>query len=112
MSHKKIRLTLATALVSTLLVGAVWTGDAAAADAKNHVAASAHRVHGVRISRYRHYLARRRYRPIYAFVPSGAAIPPGAIVMPGYVYMPGRGILDEACNLPTSACSNLYRDTQ
>ena len=30
--------------------------------------------------------------------------------MPGYVFVPGRGILGESCDLPTSACSNEYRD--
>jgi hypothetical protein len=30
----------------------------------------------------------------------------------GYYYMPGRGIVDEACNLPTSACPNEQRDIQ
>jgi len=36
----------------------------------------------------------------------------GAIMEPGYVYVPGRGILDESCNLPTSACPNSERDIQ
>ncbi len=31
---------------------------------------------------------------------------------PGYIYAPGRGIVDEACNLPTSACPNEMRDVQ
>jgi hypothetical protein len=31
---------------------------------------------------------------------------------PGYLYAPGRGIVDEACNLPTSACPNEMRDVQ
>jgi hypothetical protein len=35
---------------------------------------------------------------------------PKAITMPGYVFVPGRGILGESCDLPTSACSNEYRD--
>jgi hypothetical protein len=29
---------------------------------------------------------------------------------PGYLYAPGKGIIDEACNLPTSACPNEQRD--
>jgi hypothetical protein len=37
---------------------------------------------------------------------------PVGIAMPGYIYVPGRGILDEACNLPTSACPNSERDIQ
>ena len=31
---------------------------------------------------------------------------------PQYTYIPGRGIVDEACNLPTSACPNTQRDGQ
>jgi hypothetical protein len=30
----------------------------------------------------------------------------------GYFYMPRRGIVDEACNLPTSACPNALRDVR
>jgi hypothetical protein len=29
---------------------------------------------------------------------------------PGYVFVPGKGIIGEACNLPTSACPNEMRD--
>lgn len=29
---------------------------------------------------------------------------------PGYTFVPGRGIVDEACNLPTSACPNSQRN--
>jgi len=29
---------------------------------------------------------------------------------PSYTFVPGRGIVDEACNLPTSACPNTQRD--
>jgi len=31
---------------------------------------------------------------------------------PGYVFVPGKGIIDEACDLPTSACPNDQRDVQ
>jgi hypothetical protein len=31
---------------------------------------------------------------------------------PGYAYIPGKGIPDEACDLPTSACPNEMRDAQ
>jgi hypothetical protein len=30
----------------------------------------------------------------------------------GYVYFPGKGIVDEACNLPSSACPNELRDVR
>jgi hypothetical protein len=39
-------------------------------------------------------------------------VPPNAIRMPGYIFVPGVGILGESCDLPTSACSNRYRDIQ
>jgi hypothetical protein len=31
---------------------------------------------------------------------------------PGYLYVPRKGIVDEACNLPTSACPNEMRDVR
>jgi hypothetical protein len=31
---------------------------------------------------------------------------------PQYTFVTGRGIIDEACNLPTSACPNTQRDGQ
>ena len=31
---------------------------------------------------------------------------------PNYIYVPKVGILNEACNLPTSACPNDQRDVQ
>lgn len=42
------------------------------------------------------------------------AAPPNVPVIhePGYHYVPRMGILDEACNLPTSACPNEMRDIQ
>jgi hypothetical protein len=43
--------------------------------------------------------------------PSGYDVGPrNAIVMPGYVFVPGAGIVGEACDLPSSACPNEYRD--
>ena len=49
------------------------------------------------------------YRPEYGFLPR---VPPDAIRMPGYTFVPGVGILGASCDLPTSACSNQYRDIQ
>jgi hypothetical protein len=31
---------------------------------------------------------------------------------PSYLYLPRTGIVDEACNLPTSACPNEMRDVR
>jgi hypothetical protein len=44
--------------------------------------------------------------------PAFYATPPGVPVYrwPGYTYVPRQGIVDEACNLPTSACPNEMRD--
>jgi hypothetical protein len=48
--------------------------------------------------------------PEYGFLKH---VPPNAIRMPGgYIFVPGLGILGESCDLPTSACSNRYRDIQ
>jgi hypothetical protein len=47
------------------------------------------------------------YAPEYGFL---RQIPPNAIRMPGYIFVPGVGILGESCDLPTSACTNEYRD--
>jgi hypothetical protein len=44
--------------------------------------------------------------------PAFYAAPPAFPVYrwPGYTYVPRKGIVDEACNLPTSACPNEMRD--
>ena len=53
-------------------------------------------------------------RPLYGYYTRHGQYVPAAgdrlIYGPGYVFVPGRGILDEACNLPTSTCTNEYRD--
>ena len=49
------------------------------------------------------------YRPEYGLL---SHVPASAIRGPGYTFVPGVGILGESCNLPTSACSNEYRDIQ
>jgi hypothetical protein len=52
--------------------------------------------------------------PRYGYYTRHGQYVPGAgdrlIYGPGYVFVPGHGILDEACNLPTSTCTNEYRD--
>jgi hypothetical protein len=49
------------------------------------------------------------YAPEYGFL---RRVPPNAIRGPGYTFVPGVGILGESCDMPTSACSNEYRDIQ
>ena len=50
------------------------------------------------------------YGPEYGFlrhVPANAIKTPG-----GSIFVPGVGILGESCDLPSSACTNEYRDIQ
>ena len=49
------------------------------------------------------------YAPEYGFL---SHVPANAIRGPGYTFVPGVGILGESCDLPTSACTNEYRDVQ
>jgi hypothetical protein len=49
------------------------------------------------------------YGPEYGFL---RHVPPNAIRTPGYTFVPGVGILGESCDMPTSACTNEYRDIQ
>ena len=49
------------------------------------------------------------YGPEYGFL---RHVPPNAIVGPGYTFVPGVGILGASCDLPTSACTNEYRDVK
>jgi hypothetical protein len=77
---------------------------AQAAASDKHGVVTTHRAHHAYAVRRWHHFTRR--------VPPAYDIPPNAIRGPGYVFVPGVGILDEACNLPTSSCSNAYRDIQ
>jgi hypothetical protein len=43
----------------------------------------------------------------HAFIPG-----PPVIRGQGYIYVPRVGVIDEACNLPASACPNEKRDVQ
>jgi hypothetical protein len=47
------------------------------------------------------------YGPEYGFLRN---VPPNAIRGPGYTFVPGVGILGASCDLPSSACTNEYRD--
>jgi hypothetical protein len=49
------------------------------------------------------------HAPEYGFL---RRVPANAIGGPGYTFVPGVGILGESCDLPTSACTNEYRDVQ
>jgi hypothetical protein len=101
-------LAAAPALIATL--GFMTAG--ALADAPGHKPGR----HSSSANHHRGY-AHRQYPPEYRPAPAYGAAPgywdmSGRAHGAGYVFVPGRGILGEACNLPTSACSNQYRDTQ
>jgi hypothetical protein len=98
---------IAAAFAVLFVSSATATGDNAA---------RLHRRHSVRLLHYR--VDRPKlvatgsalpYRPEYGFL---SRVPPDAIRMPGYTFVPGVGILGASCDLPTSACSNQYRDIQ
>jgi hypothetical protein len=104
-----LRVTATVAAFATLLV------VPATASANSANARKLHRLHDVRahvpISRPRMIAAGSTlpYGPEYGFL---SRVPPNAIRMPGYTFVPGVGILGASCDLPTSACSNQYRDVQ
>jgi hypothetical protein len=84
--------------------------SAAAASGKYQRAT--HHTHHLYATYHRPYFAHPQplpYGPEYGFL---RHVPANAIRMPGYTFVPGVGILGEACNLPTSACTNEYRDVK
>ena len=87
--------------------------SAAAASAKYQRAMPiVHRTHQAYAPYRRPYFARPQalpYGPEYGFL---RYVPANAIRMPGYTFVPGVGILGKSCDMPTSACTNEYRDVQ
>jgi len=65
-----------------------------------------------RLMRHQDAAHRSSRRAVIYGAPAFYATPPGVPVYrwPGYTYVPRKGIVDEACNLPTSACPNEMRD--
>jgi hypothetical protein len=103
---RKINLTFTAFVVASLGV-ALAAGDAAAAKRDRHTAAAAHRVRGAeRWHGPPHFVRRQPMSDCDYNHPDESA---GG---PGYVFVPGRGILNESCNMPTSTCTNEYRDVQ
>jgi hypothetical protein len=116
MSLKIASAVSASCLLVALAVSFGASG-AAAASPNKHVAVAKHPVHYARTAGYRDYAGTAAYRdPRFTRrVESESGypyIPPNAIRMPGYMFVPGVGILGESCDLPTSSCSNEYRDVQ
>ena len=112
-SSFKIRATLAVGLATAAL--AISLGSPAATAANSDKYTKPHRVHHARALHATHrwlggvQAEALPSRPEYGFL---SRVPANAIRMPGYTFVPGVGILGESCDLPTSACSNQYRDIQ
>lgn len=112
-SSLTIRATLAVGLGTAALL--ISLGSTAATAANGHKSAKPHRAHrGSALYTTPRSAGKRQaealpYRPEYGFL---SHVPANAIRMPGYIYVPGAGILGASCDLPTSACSNQYRDIQ
>jgi hypothetical protein len=107
MRPTQIRLPVVAAGIASLLVASSASAPAASQDRQ------ARRAHGAAATHYSYFGG---YRPLYGYYTRHGQYVPGAgdrlIHGPGYVFVPGRGILDEACNLPTSTCTNEYRDVR
>ena len=102
---RNIRSTVITGSAIVTLAVSLAAPLAAAASAENQKVTRTHRIH--------HVYAAPSAGLIYARgTQASGYIPPNAIRTPRYVFVPGAGILDEACNLPTSACPNSDRDVQ
>jgi len=97
------------ASVAVVALGPFGTAGAGAAERdhdRHHIDAT-HPAHSTYPRHHRHFV-RRDLPPFYGY----AGAPPGARVEPGYVFVPGYGILGEDCNMPTSTCTNEYRDVR
>jgi hypothetical protein len=100
---------ITSSLVSAAIFIAFGAQSAVAADhAKRGHPALHSRFHHLYMS-YRAPSATLPYGPEYGFLKH---VPANAIRGPGYIFVPGVGILGESCDLPSSACTNQYRDVQ
>jgi hypothetical protein len=106
----KISSTLAASCLLAAVAVTLGASSAAAASPNKakHAAVAKHGVYRPRVAAYRDPRFTRgvRAQGEYPYIPRNA------IRMPGYIFVPGVGILGESCDLPTSSCSNEYRDIQ
>jgi len=66
-------------------------------------------VHARTVARHHHHLVRHDLTRPAGPYPAPRIEQPG-YGGPGYIFVPGKGILGEACNMPTSTCPNELRD--
>jgi hypothetical protein len=87
------------------------SATAASADQRRLVRPLPHRHHFYAMYRGPSFVppAALPHAPEYGFL---RQVPAHAIRGPNYTFVPGVGILGESCDLPTSACTNEYRDVQ
>jgi hypothetical protein len=99
------------ALAAIVLSLSAQSATAASADQRRLGRPLAHRHHLYAMYRGPSFVppAVLPHAPEYGFL---RQMPASAIRGPGYTFVPGVGILGESCDLPTSACSNEYRDVQ
>ena len=96
------RITSSVAFAAIIVAFGAQSGVAADHAKRGHAAR-----HSNMYMSYRGPSATLPYGPEYGFL---AHVPANAIRGPGYIFVPGVGILGESCNLPSSACTNEYRD--
>jgi hypothetical protein len=106
-TSSKIGRSHAAMLVVALFAVSLGAQNAIAA-APKHPTGRARNAQAVHRSHVSHRFARAPSAPVYGY----AGGPTRPIQEPGYVFVPGRGILGESCNMPTSTCTNEYRDVQ
>jgi hypothetical protein len=111
-----LRNLLFTAAVAAIVAPVVMTTNAMAGSStsteigKRYARSAAHSApqHHRRHAAHRTFTHRSNEAAAYYSVRPKVSVFHG----PGYVYVPGKGIVDEACNLPTSACPNEMREVQ
>jgi hypothetical protein len=110
-----LRRTIGLLAAGSIAAASIGVHSAAAANVRHPRHAYPSRVyinHAYASHRHGYWYARDAtlpYGPEYGFL---RRVPPNAIVGPGYTFVPGVGILGASCDLPTSACTNEYRDVR
>jgi hypothetical protein len=117
MKRRTLRNSIAVLSVGLIAIATVSIGAHSAAAANAHHTRHAYASHPYPRAAYASHRqgpwfargATLPYGPEYGFL---RRLPPNTIAGPGYTFVPGVGILGESCDLPTSACTNEYRDVK